>query len=169
VSLAIGRYIPARRLRFLGYARNGQVRRLVITIPGLLSHEWSQILFTGLVEEIGEVRRLSRGTVARLVVASSRVIDDVSVGDSVSVDGVCLTVTGLGGGEISFDAVPETLARSTLKDSRSGDKVNLEASLRAGKMIGGHFVQGHVDGVGTLEEIKTLAESRCSRSKPRRK
>jgi len=116
-------------------------------------------MFTGLVEEIGTVKSRTGGAVARLVIASSRVIGDVSVGDSVSVSGVCLTVTSIGDGELTFDAVPETLSRSTLTDLRPGDRVNLEASLRAGKMIGGHFVQGHVDGVGTVESIRRLGES----------
>jgi len=116
-------------------------------------------MFTGLIEELGTVKRLSVGTVARLVVASSKVIGDVAVGDSVAVNGVCLTVTSIGSGELSFDAVPETLSRSTLKDLHPGDRVNLEASLRAGKMIGGHFVQGHVDGVGVVESVRTLADS----------
>jgi len=116
-------------------------------------------VFTGLIEEIGKVKSITSGTVNRLSVASSRVINDVSIGDSVAINGVCLTVTAIGDGELSFDAVPETLSRSTLKDLRSGDKVNLEASLRAGKMIGGHFVQGHVDGVGTIESISLLGES----------
>lgn len=116
-------------------------------------------LFTGLVEELGVVRSLTRGTVSRLIVGSERVARDASIGDSVSVSGVCLTVTGIGDRELAFDAVPETLSRSTLGDLRPGDRVNLEASLRAGKMIGGHFVQGHVDGVGAVESIKTLAES----------
>ena len=125
-------------------------------------------LFTGLVEEIGVVKSLTRGTVARLVVTSHQVAKDVALGDSVSVSGVCLTVTSVGSAEMSFDAVPETLSRSSLKDLRAGDKVNLEASLRAGKMIGGHFVQGHVDGVGTIASISTLAESRVIRvSAPR--
>ncbi len=116
-------------------------------------------MFTGLVEEIGTVRSLTGGAVARLVVASERVIEDVKVGDSVSVSGVCLTVTLVGDNELTFDAVPETLSRSTLKDLRPGDRANLEASLRAGKMIGGHFVQGHVDGVGAVESIRRLGES----------
>lgn len=116
-------------------------------------------MFTGLVEELGSVKRLSVGTVARLAVASEKVINDVVIGDSVAVNGVCLTVTSIGSGELSFDAVPETLSRSTLKDLRAGDKVNLEASLRAGKMIGGHFVQGHVDGVGTVESVRVLSDS----------
>lgn len=116
-------------------------------------------MFTGLIEEVGTIKSITRGTVARLVVASRRVVEDVAVGDSVSVNGVCLTVTATSDGELSFDAVPETLSRSTLADTRPGDKLNLEASLRAGKMIGGHFVQGHVDGVGTVESIRSLADS----------
>jgi riboflavin synthase len=116
-------------------------------------------LFTGLIEEIGTVKSLTGGTVGRLVVASSKVINDVSIGDSVAVSGTCLTVTSIGSNEMTFDAVPETLTRSTLKSLRPRDKVNLEASLRAGKMLGGHFVQGHVDGIGTIVSINKLAES----------
>ncbi|OFX16237.1 MAG: riboflavin synthase subunit alpha [Armatimonadetes bacterium RBG_16_58_9] len=116
-------------------------------------------MFTGLIEEIGIVKSLTRVTVGKLVVASEKVIRDVDVGDSVSVSGVCLTVTSVGDGELSFDAVPETLARSALSELRPGDKVNLEASLRAGKMMGGHFVQGHVDGVGKVESIRSVGES----------
>jgi riboflavin synthase len=101
--------------------------------------------------------------VGGLVIASDKVINDVALGDSVAINGVCLTVTSISGGSLSFDAVPETLSRSTLGDLKPGDKVNLEASLRAGKMIGGHFVQGHVDGVGTIESITNLAESRVIR------
>ncbi|MCX6346050.1 MAG: riboflavin synthase [Armatimonadetes bacterium] len=116
-------------------------------------------MFTGLIEEIGTVKKLAVGTVARLVVASDKVIHDVALGDSVAVNGVCLTVTSIGSGEISFDAVPETLSRSALKDLRVGGKVNLEGSLRAGEMIGGHFVQGHIDGVGVLKSVKSLSDS----------
>ena len=113
-------------------------------------------MFTGLIEEIGVVKSLAAG---KLVVVSEKLIAEVAVGDSVSVSGVCLTVTSVGDGELCFDAVPETLARSALSDLRPGDKVNLEASLRAGKMMGGHFVQGHVDGVGKIESIKSLGQS----------
>lgn len=116
-------------------------------------------MFTGLVEELGVVRSLMRGTVNRLTIGSERVIRDVAIGDSVAINGVCLTVTAIGESEFSFDAVPETLSRSTLGSLHPGDRVNLEASLRAGKMIGGHFVQGHVDGVGTMESIRVLADS----------
>ena len=116
-------------------------------------------MFTGLIEETGTVRSRTGGTVGRLVVASKRVISDIATGDSVAVSGVCLTVTSISGGELSFDAVPETISRSTLGSLHPGDEVNLEASLRAGKAIGGHFVQGHVDGVGTIESVRTLSES----------
>lgn len=116
-------------------------------------------MFTGLVEEIGTVKSLTGSTVRRLVIASSKVINDVNIGDSVAVNGVCLTVTSKGINELSFDAVPETINRSTLKDTRSGAKVNLEASLRAGKMLGGHIMQGHVDGIGKVESIERLAEA----------
>lgn len=120
-------------------------------------------MFTGLIEEIGTVRSLARGTVGRLVVASEKVAAGVEIGDSVSVSGACLTVTSISSGEIAFDAVPETLSRTTLGDLRPGDKVNLESSLRAGEPIGGHFVQGHVDGVGTVESSRSLGESRVIR------
>jgi len=116
-------------------------------------------MFTGIIEEIGVVNSLTGGTVGRLVIASKRVIEEAAVGESVAVSGVCLTVTSIASGQLSFDAVPETLARSTLTDARPGDKVNLEAALRAGGKIGGHFVQGHVDGVGTVESISSLGDS----------
>ncbi len=116
-------------------------------------------MFTGLVEEIGTIKSITRVAVGRLVVTSNRVVNEVAIGDSVSVSGVCLTVTSMAEGELSFDAVPETLARSTLGQMRPGDKVNLEASLRAGKMIGGHFVQGHVDAVGRIDSVTPIEDS----------
>lgn len=116
-------------------------------------------MFTGLVEEVGTVRSITRVAVGRLVVTSSRVINEVAIGDSVSVSGVCLTVTSIAEGELLFDAVPETLSRSSLGDLRPGDKVNLEASLRAGSTMGGHIVQGHVDGVGRVESITPIEDS----------
>lgn len=117
-------------------------------------------MFTGLIEEVGTFKRLKQGTVCSLIVCSSKVIGDVELGDSVAVNGVCLTVTTKGTSELSFDAVPETISRSTLSSLRPGDKVNLEAALRAGKMMGGHIVQGHVDGVGTIASVSQLAESK---------
>ena len=116
-------------------------------------------MFTGLIEEIGIVRAITGGAVGRLRVTSGAIVADAAVGDSVAVDGVCLTVTAIDGGELSFDAVPETLSRSTLKDIRVGDRVSLESSLRAGGKIGGHFVLGHVDGVGKIEGVRNLTDS----------
>jgi riboflavin synthase len=116
-------------------------------------------LFTGLIEELGIVKSLTRGTVNRLTVASARVAANACVGDSIAVNGVCLTVTSVYGDELAFDAVSETLSRSTLGSLRSGDRVNLESSLKAGSAIGGHFVQGHVDGVGIVDSIRRIEDS----------
>jgi riboflavin synthase len=116
-------------------------------------------MFTGLTEEIGIVRSIKSGAVATVTVSCDRVARDAEVGDSVCVSGVCLTVVVVADNELAFEAVPETLSRSTLADLRPGGKVNLESSLRAGKKIGGHFVQGHVDGVGTVEVIRDLGRS----------
>jgi len=120
-------------------------------------------MFTGLIEEEGTVRSLARGTVGRLTVASEKVAGGVAIGDSVAVNGACLTVTAVSSGELTFDAVPETFSRTTLGDLRPGDQVNLETSVRAGEPIGGHFVQGHVDGVGTIVSSRSLGESRVIR------
>ncbi len=111
-------------------------------------------MFTGLIEEISVVKSLTRITAGKLVVTCEKIAGEVTVGDSVSVSSVCLTVTSVGGGELCFDAVPETLARSALSDLRPGDKVNLETSVRAGEMMGGHFVQGHIDGTAAIKTIE---------------
>jgi riboflavin synthase len=104
-------------------------------------------MFTGIVEERGRVRTLDGG---RLVVACRTVGDDAAVGDSVAVNGVCLTVVGAAPGSLSFDVAPETLSRTTLSRLRPGDPVNLERPLTLASRLGGHLVQGHVDGVGTI-------------------
>jgi riboflavin synthase len=97
-------------------------------------------VFTGIVQERGRVASFEDG---RLVVESGISAD---IGDSVAVDGVCLTVTENGSGQLAFDVVQETLERT----KPFGDEVNLETALRAGDPLGGHYVQGHVDGVGTV-------------------
>jgi riboflavin synthase len=112
---------------------------------------------------LGTVRSLSRGTIGKLTVGAQKIAGEVAIGDSVAINGSCLTVTAISGSEISFDAVPETLSRTSLGDLRPGDKVNLETSLKAGQSIGGHFVQGHVDGVGTIESTRSLGESQVIR------
>jgi riboflavin synthase len=104
-------------------------------------------MFTGIVEERGRVRTLDGG---RLVVACRTVGDDAAMGDSVAVNGVCLTGVGAAPGSLSFDLAPETLSRTTLSRLRPDDPVNLERPLTLASRLGGHLVQGHVDGVGTV-------------------
>jgi riboflavin synthase len=104
-------------------------------------------VFTGLVEEAGEVIAHEG---ARLTVAARRVHEDSDLGASIAVNGVCLTVAARTGRELGFDLGPETLARTALGDLRRGDRVNLERPLRLGGLVGGHLVQGHVDGVGMV-------------------
>lgn len=103
-------------------------------------------MFTGLIEEVGELRRLERRNEgARLVLAAQHVLDGAKLGDSIAVNGVCLTVTALGDDEFAVDAVPETLRRTNLGDLRPGMPVNLERALRLSDRLGGHVVSGHVD------------------------
>jgi len=120
-------------------------------------------MFTGLIQELGTVRSLSRGTVGKLTTGAEKTAGEVAIGDSVAVNGACLTVTAISGNDVSFDAVPETLSRTSLGGLKPGDKVNLETSLKAGQAIGGHFVQGHIDGVGTIESSRSLGESQVIR------
>jgi riboflavin synthase alpha subunit len=111
-------------------------------------------VFTGIVREVGRVEAVEPAPSGgvRLRIAAPETAPRAGEGDSVAVNGACLTVTGPPGadGTLAFDAVPETLARTTLGDLRAGDPVNLEPALRAGDPLGGHVVQGHVDGVATV-------------------
>lgn len=111
-------------------------------------------MFTGIVEEVGEVlavELLDGGTDSRLHVRGPLVSSDAGLGDSIAVSGVCLTVTSLAGdGTFTADVMPETLRHTTLGALEPGSRVNLERSLRADSRLGGHVVQGHVDGVGTV-------------------
>ena len=109
-------------------------------------------MFTGIVEELGTVGSLKSGV---LIVDASLVLEDLDVKDSICVNGTCLTVTGLTGKGFQVDVVPETLRRTNLGELTSGSKVNLERSLQMGGRLGGHIVQGHVDGTG---EISSIAE-----------
>jgi riboflavin synthase len=111
-------------------------------------------MFTGLVEETGEVGRIEeRPQGRRLWIRALRVLEDAAVGDSLAVSGCCLTVVTLEPGRFAVEAVPETLRRTTLGHLSAGQRVNLERSLRLDQRLGGHLVQGHVDGVG---EVRTL-------------
>jgi riboflavin synthase len=107
-------------------------------------------MFTGIVQERGRVASFGG---ERLVVETAVPAD---VGDSVALDGVCLTVTERANGNLAFDVMPETLARA----KRFREEVNVEAALRAGDPLGGHYVQGHVDGVGRIRALEPEGESR---------
>ena len=105
-------------------------------------------MFTGLVQHLGRVAALDG---SRLVVEAPL---DARVGDSVSISGACLTVVETRAGRLSFDVAEETFARTTLGGLASGDPVNVESALRAGDPLGGHYVQGHVDGVGRVRSVE---------------
>ena len=111
-------------------------------------------MFTGIVEEVGTVESIRMGQEEGSMSIESRVCaEGVSLGDSIAVNGVCLTITKLQDQVFSFDFMPETYRRTNLGLLTPGNPVNLERALRAGQEMGGHFVQGHVDGVGELLSV----------------
>ena len=117
-------------------------------------------MFTGLVEGIGTVARLStRGKVKRITLSVPATFMDLKAGDSLAVSGTCLTVVNVKKGAVTLEAVPETLSRTALAKLRTGSKVNLERAVKADSRLGGHFVQGHVDGVGKVTAIRRLGET----------
>ncbi|MBV9126161.1 MAG: riboflavin synthase [Planctomycetes bacterium] len=110
-------------------------------------------MFTGLVEALGTVRRVeAAGAGRRLTIAEPALATDLALGDSVAVNGACLTVVARDQETFQFEAGPETLRRTTLGELLPGDRVNLERALRLGDRLGGHLVQGHVDGLGRITE-----------------
>ncbi len=111
-------------------------------------------MFTGIVETVGVVEEVEPADgLTRLVIDASPISEDLEVGDSVAVNGGCLTVTANRGGRLSFEAVRETIECTSLGDLKVGSRVNLERAVRAGDRLDGHIVQGHVDGVGTVREM----------------
>ncbi|MBI4714806.1 MAG: riboflavin synthase [Nitrospirae bacterium] len=111
-------------------------------------------MFTGIIEELGTVQGVRRqGEDLTLTVAASTVLSDLKIGDSIAVSGACLTVTNFSSGGFTVDVSGETLAKTTLKNLRIGDRVNLERPLRPSDRMGGHFVTGHVDEVGTIQDF----------------
>ena len=117
-------------------------------------------MFTGLVEEVGRVLDVTPGGAgARLALHAPRVRGDLAVGDSVSVNGACLTAVALSQDGFAVDAVAETLRRTALGELSAGDPVNLERALRLGDRLGGHLVQGHVDATGTVSDARSDGES----------
>ena len=111
-------------------------------------------MFTGLVEEVGTIKEIRpAGNAIHLKIASQHVLQDVQLGDSIAVNGICLTVTHFDAGTFTVDVVPETMRRTTLHELRAGSPVNLERAMAMGKRFGGHIVSGHVDGVGRIVSI----------------
>jgi riboflavin synthase len=112
-------------------------------------------VFTGIIEEVGVIRRRVGGDLA---VMASRVIEDVKLGDSIAIDGACMTVVHFTDEEFVVQVSPESYARTTLGDLKVGDAVNLERAMALGDRFGGHIVQGHVDGVGRVDRVQHQGE-----------
>jgi riboflavin synthase len=108
-------------------------------------------LFTGIAEEIGRVEHIQPG---KLMIKANRVLEGMQIGDSVNVNGACLTVTRFDAGSFSVDIMPETVRRTNLGQLKVGDGVNRERALAFGGRLGGHIVQGHVDAVGRVTSIR---------------
>ena len=116
-------------------------------------------MFTGIIRELGRVAEVDgEADARRFRIEGPTTASQLSVGDSVSVDGCCLTATDIEDGHFAVTAVPETLSRTTLGGLAAGDEVNLESATRAGEPLGGHYVQGHVDGVGRVESVEPEEE-----------
>lgn len=112
-------------------------------------------MFTGLIEEVGEVRAVRNiGGGRRITVAANKILDDIKIDDSVSLNGACQTVVALGDKTFEVEAVEETLRKSTLGSFRPGRKINLERAAKLGDRMGGHLVQGHVDCTGAVNSIE---------------
>lgn len=111
-------------------------------------------MFTGLVEEIGVVQSVLKGSKsAKITIKANKVLEDVKLGDSISTNGVCLTVTDFKHNTFSVDVMAETMRRSSLKNLTPGSKVNLERALSLGDRLGGHLVSGHIDGTGIISSL----------------
>lgn len=112
-------------------------------------------MFTGIIEEIGTVSSIAEGSLSAVItIQASKVLEGSSIGDSIAVNGVCLTVTSIHGGLFSADVMAETLRRSSLKSLSRGSLVNLERAMPANGRFGGHIVSGHIDGTGTIVSMK---------------
>jgi riboflavin synthase len=117
-------------------------------------------MFTGIIEDVGTIRGIRfAGNISILTIETSMDLTDTKIGDSISVDGVCLTVVEMTRDSFGVEASPETLTRSTLDTASRGRRVNLERALRVGDRLGGHFVAGHVDGVGEIISVDKSPDS----------
>ena len=117
-------------------------------------------MFTGLIEEVGEVGALRRSvSFQRMEVAAGSVVEELAIGDSIGIDGVCQTVVARKGNRFAVESVEETMRLTTLSALRTGDRVNLERPLKASDRLGGHMVLGHVDGVGAIRRLEATGGS----------
>lgn len=108
-------------------------------------------MFTGLIEEIGEIQNIIKSAKSsKIKIKAGKILEDIKIGDSISTNGVCLTVTEFAPDSFTVDVMAETIRRSNLSSLTAGDKVNLERALLAGDRLGGHIVSGHIDGMGTI-------------------
>jgi riboflavin synthase len=117
-------------------------------------------MFTGIIEEIGVLQDIKRGANDyQLIISAKKIVEDVQLGDSIAVNGVCLTVTSFTSGQFTVDVMPETLKASSLQSVAKGSHVNLERAMSANGRFGGHFVSGHVDSIGTVKERRHVSNA----------
>ena len=111
-------------------------------------------MFTGIVEEIGSVKKIVHGSLSiKLSINCSMILEDVKIGDSIAVNGICLTVVELASSWFSVDVMPETMRMTSLSRLNLSDKVNLERALKLSDRLGGHIVSGHIDGTGIIKSL----------------
>lgn len=117
-------------------------------------------MFTGIVEEIGRIIGIEKKSESMvLTIEGEKVLENTAIGDSIATNGICLTVTSLGENSFTADVMPETVYRTSLENLSSGTEVNLERALTLNKPLGGHMVQGHIDGTGTLSSTEEKGNS----------
>ena len=110
------------------------------------------IMFTGIIEELGTIDSFGKGTIK---INCKKILEDAKIGDSISVNGICLTITTFNADSFNADVMPETVRRTSLENLRKGDCVNLERALKLSDRLGGHIVSGHIDGTGTIKSMRT--------------
>jgi len=119
-------------------------------------------MFSGIIEELGELKKISqRGHVTLLEIRAKNILDDIKIGDSISVNGICLTVIKKESDMLGFEIMPQTLRVTNLGHLRIKDKVNLERALKVGDRLSGHFVTGHIDCIGIIREKKYINDNLC--------
>lgn len=116
-------------------------------------------MFTGIIEEVGKIKNIQGGTNYKLTIAASKILEDIHLGDSIAVNGICLTAISWDNGSFTVDVMRETLERTSLHRLRAGSFVNLERALAANGRFGGHIVSGHIDGIGEIINIRRDANA----------